>query len=109
MTFTDERGTIKDILGPVDCVTRVSTVKGAVRGNHLHERTTQWTFIVSGSLRVATGRSESVWRAGEIMVHEPGTPHAWKALENTLCLVFTRGPRGEDYESDTIRLDEPLL
>jgi hypothetical protein len=42
--------------------------------------------------------------------HKPGMPHAWKALEDTVCLVFTKGPRsGEGYESDTYRLDDPLL
>ena len=40
----------------------------------------------------------------------PGDPHAWKALEDSECLVFTRGPRsGENYEEDTYRLDTPLL
>jgi quercetin dioxygenase-like cupin family protein len=48
--------------------------------------------------------------AGEVVKHPPGTPHAWRALEDTECLVFTLGPRsGEDYESDVIRLEEPLL
>jgi quercetin dioxygenase-like cupin family protein len=45
-----------------------------------------------------------------MVVEEPGVPHAWKALGDTVCLVFTRGPRsGADYESDTTRLDKPLL
>ena len=35
--------------------------------------------------------------------------HALHALEDSVLLILTRGPRGgEDYESDTYRLDKPL-
>lgn len=109
--FEDERGLIRDLfVGPLDAVTEIFTVKGAVRGNHVHRETTQWTYIVSGSLEMMHGTEVSFAAAGELVKDEPGMPHAWKALEDTLCLVFTKGPRsGEDYESDTYRLEEPLL
>jgi quercetin dioxygenase-like cupin family protein len=106
--FEDERGTIEDIIpgGKIDCVTRILTKKGAVRGNHYHKHTTQWTYVVSGRLLVPSGGE---MLPGQMRMDAPGEPHAWKALEDTVCLVFTRGPRGEDYESDTHRLEEPLL
>jgi quercetin dioxygenase-like cupin family protein len=109
--FEDDRGVIQDLLDvPVDSVTRITTVEGAVRGNHYHKRTTQWTYVLTGSLLVTNGHTEMVVDAGAMIVHAPGDPHAWKALEDTDCLVFTRGPRsGEDYETDTTRLEEPLL
>jgi len=112
--FEDHRGVIQDlILERIDSVTRITTVKGAVRGNHYHLETTQWTLVVSGRLRMAHGPGPYVitdMAPGEMMKHEPGEKHAWEALEDTDCLVFTRGPRaGENYESDTYRLDEPLL
>jgi quercetin dioxygenase-like cupin family protein len=109
----DDRGVIQDLLWDVDSVTMISTKAGAVRGNHVHNETDQWTFVVSGRLLSARGeaRTEVGPGTGCVQVYEPrGTPHAWKALEDTVCLVFTKGPRsGENYESDTIRLDEPLL
>jgi dTDP-4-dehydrorhamnose 3,5-epimerase-like enzyme len=115
--FTDERGTIEDILaGPVDCVTRIFTRKGAVRGNHVHAKTTQWTYVISGSLYVAfvaddwTKPLAATHGPGSLMCDQPGVAHAWRALADTEVLVFTRGPRsGEGYESDTIRLAVPLL
>jgi quercetin dioxygenase-like cupin family protein len=108
--FEDERGVIQDWLGKVDAVTRITTVAGAVRGNHYHERTTQWTLLLSGSLVMASGESKWLMKPGEFIKHTPGMPHAWKAVTDSQCLVFTKGPRsGEDYESDTIRLKEPLL
>ena len=112
--FEDERGVIQDLLGPIDSVTCISTVKGAVRGNHVHRYTDQWTFVVTGRLLSVQGDDEPR-EVGEgtglQMILEPkGVPHAWKALEDTVCLVFTKGPRsGDQYELDTQRLKEPLL
>lgn len=112
--YEDERGVIQDYLGAVDAVTMISTRKGAVRGNHVHAETDQWTFVVSGKLLTVQGDEEPCVigpGTGKRGILEPkGIPHAWKALEDTLCLVFTRGPRsGDQYESDTIRLEEPLI
>ena len=115
--FEDRRGVIEDILaGPIDQVTRIFTRKGAVRGNHVHARTTQWTYVVSGALRVVTVAddwsepADRCYGEGQLITDEPGVAHAWKALEDTTVLVFTRGPRsGEAYESDTVRLRVPLL
>lgn len=115
--FGDERGVIEDILPEaIDCVTRIFTRKGAVRGNHVHEKTTQWTFVVSGMLRVVSVADDwskpedRVYHQGQLFVEAPGVAHAWKAVVDTTVLVFTRGPRsGEAYESDTIRLRVPLL
>ncbi len=113
----DERGVIQDILGPVDAVTTIFTKAGATRGNHVHYETTQWTYIVSGTLMVVTrspaGKTETaVYSAGQMACEQPGTVHAWRALTDCLALVFTKGPRsGENYESDTFRLsgDDRLL
>ena len=66
--------------------------------------------MLNGKLTMASGDIRTVLGPGEIVKHPPGTPHAWKAIEDTDCLVFTKGPRsGEDYELDTHRLAEPLL
>jgi quercetin dioxygenase-like cupin family protein len=112
--FEDGRGVIEDLLyGDIHAVTRIITNKGAVRGNHKHDRTTQWTYIVSGRLTVATAKhpphkTVRVFEAGELMCEEPGVWHAWQALEDTTVLVFTHGPRsGENYEDDVVRLELP--
>jgi quercetin dioxygenase-like cupin family protein len=112
--FEDERGVIQDLLGPVDAVTEIFTRKGAVRGNHIHRKTTQWTYVVSGCLRMAFEAEGRPFfheaGPGQLVCEAPGVPHAWQALENTRVLVFSRGPRsGDAYESDTVRLEVPLL
>lgn len=113
--FEDERGVITDILmGPIDSVTQIFTKAGCVRGNHVHEQTTQWTYIVSGKLTLASqqgGRIRTTTAlAGDLVCEPSAIPHAWRAEEDTTVLVFTRGPRsGENYEQDTTRLDKPIL
>lgn len=112
--FEDERGVIQDLLGKIDSVTEITSVSGAVRGNHIHAETVQWTYVVSGKLLVATegrdGLKTQEVGPGEMVREAPGVPHAWRALKDTRVLVFTRGPRsGADYESDTQRLEIPLL
>jgi len=109
--FEDERGVIQDMLTePVDAVTRIFTVAGAVRGNHVHHKTTQWTYVTWGRMLVVTRSTngtllERTFGPGDMFCELPGVAHAWKALDDTQVLVFTRGPRsGENYESDVVRL-----
>ena len=114
--FEDERGVIQDLLaGPLDGVTEIFTCKGAIRGNHVHRFTTQWTYVVSGRLLVAwqdeAGENHrGIYPARTLIEEKPGQPHAWQAQEDTVVLVITRGPRsGTAYESDTRRLEVPIL
>ena len=107
----DGRGVIEDLLvEQIDSVTRIRTLQGAVRGNHVHSETVQWTYVLSGMLWATDGKHDFWVGPGEMVVDEPGSPHAWKATVDTDCLVFTRGPRsGANYEDDTIRLARPLI
>jgi dTDP-4-dehydrorhamnose 3,5-epimerase-like enzyme len=111
--FEDERGVITDLLGPIDAVTEISTLAGKIRGNHTHFRTTQWVFIVTGRMKIVWAdpyRHEAIFAAGQLIEEHAGVPHAWQAIEDTTVLVFTRGPRsGTAYETDTVRLQVPLL
>jgi quercetin dioxygenase-like cupin family protein len=113
-SFEDDRGVIQDLIAtpasPITSVTRIHTKQGAVRGNHVHKLTTQWTYVITGNLCVTNGHGDVFLGPGEMVVHEPGEPHAWKATQDTDCIVITCGPRaGEDYETDTFRLDRPLI
>ena len=112
--FTDHRGTITDLLGPVDAVTEIYTRHGAVRGNHIHRETTQYTYVCWGELRAAwiedDGVHEKTYGPGSLITEHAGIPHAWKAETDCMVLVFTKGPRsGEAYETDTHRLEVPIL
>ena len=114
---TDERGVITDLhVGqPVNALTTVTCVKGAIRGNHFHKLTTQFTYVLSGRLRYV-GQSqhapveECTIAAGDLVTSLPLESHAFEALEDSVLLAFCHGPRaGMDYEKDTYRLAEPLI
>lgn len=111
-THSDERGVIRDLFeGHLDAVTRIDSVMGAVRGNHTHQLTTQWTYVLDGMMTFYwledDGVHERIAGPGEIVCEPAGVPHAWLSNTATTVLVFTRGPRsGQAYETDTIRLPE---
>ena len=112
--FEDARGVIQDLLGPVDAVTEIYTRAGAVRGNHYHAATTQFTYVCWGELRAAwvedDGVHEKTYGPGSLITEHAGIPHAWKAETDCMVLVMTKGPRsGEAYETDTTRLERPIL
>lgn len=105
---------IQDLLGPVDAVTEVHTKASAVRGNHYHPRSDQFVYVVSGEMLFASiqddGLHERVLGPGNLICEPAGIHHAWRAISDCTVLVFARGPRaGEAYESDTVRLEVPIL
>ncbi len=117
VSFSDERGDIIDILkgSPVEYATLITAKKNSVRGNHYHKETYQHLYVLDGKLRVRTqmpgeDAKEAVLEKGDLIVNTPNERHAFEALEDSTFLVLTRGPRGgENYESDTYRLSEPLI
>jgi quercetin dioxygenase-like cupin family protein len=112
----DERGEITDILAkePIDYVTLITSKKGAVRGNHYHEETVQFNYVLTGRMQLLTQTPgdkvrSAILEAGDLAVTPAGERHSLIAIEDSTLMVFTRGPRGgEDYEKDTFRLPSPL-
>jgi quercetin dioxygenase-like cupin family protein len=115
--FLDERGEIRDLLRDenLNAVTLIRTRKGAIRGNHFHRATEQYCYMLDGRARWVTRRTggqreEVVVGPGELYLTPAQSEHAMIAEEDCVFLVFTRGPRsGAGYETDTYRLDSPLL
>ncbi len=114
--FVDHRGQIIDLLENenINAVTVITFTKGAVRANHYHKQTTQWNYLMSGSIKLLSqvpGEPvvETVMQPGDFVVTGPNVSHALVALEISSLMVFTKGPRGgKEYESDTFRLETPL-
>ena len=115
--FSDDRGQITDLFENenINAATHISFSKNAVRANHYHKETTQYNFVISGSIRLVTQMNddepkETILRKGSLAITLPYEKHALQALEESELLVFTRGPRaGSEYETDTFRLDIPLI
>lgn len=115
--FVDERGEIIDVLvrETVEYVTIIKCRKGAVRGNHWHKDTFQWVHVLEGSFRVywrmpgEPVRAQVIHR-DDVVLNECLEHHCLEALEDSVMLVMTRGPRGgDDYERDTYRLETSLV
>ena len=118
VNFKDVRGSITDLLvgEKIDTITLITSVKGAVRANHYHKKTTQYDYIISGVIECKTqelpnGRVVTQKLcAGDLLFHPANEAHALRALEDSVFLSITCGPRrGGKYESDTFRLEKPLI
>jgi oxalate decarboxylase/phosphoglucose isomerase-like protein (cupin superfamily) len=117
VTFSDERGEIVDLLEneTINAVTIVTFNRGSIRGNHYHKDTRQWNFVLSGTIKVVCQTPgakirEVVMEEGDLTLTPPGERHALVGLRDSRLLVLTHGPRGgSDYESDTFRLEVPLV
>lgn len=117
VAHSDERGEISDLLENeiVNSITLITFIKGAVRGNHYHNETTQWNYVMKGKIKLVTqipGEPivETIMLPGELTVTKPNDRHALYAMEASEVMIFTKGPRGgKEYESDTFRLDIPLV
>lgn len=114
--FTDDRGSITDIFYQAGmnhaCI--ITNTPGAVRANHYHRHTTQYTYILSGTLDYYSKPVDSEEPAnvvtagpGDFIISEPNEIHAWRTGPDGCTLIaFASGPRGgRDYESDTVRVE----
>jgi dTDP-4-dehydrorhamnose 3,5-epimerase-like enzyme len=113
--FRDNRGSIKDLFYKerINHVAHIITKKkGVIRGNHYHKKTTQFIYIVSGSLNYWYKKLHSSKKAmmirvlkGEIVKTPPYEIHALTFDEKNEFIVFSKGLRGgKDYEKDTFRV-----
>jgi quercetin dioxygenase-like cupin family protein len=119
--YTDERGTITDLIVTDDySITHITFTEGAVRGNHYHKETEQIDVILNGKFRMARCPENLINReecklyteliTGDKITHEPNVAHAYQAVTKGEMVSICFGTRkGTDYEKDTYRLETPLL
>jgi|SaaInlStandDraft_5_1057022.scaffolds.fasta_scaffold08600_1 dTDP-4-dehydrorhamnose 3,5-epimerase-like enzyme len=118
--FVDERGEISDIFykHQIDHVGIITSVTGALRGDHYHKETTQHMYMAKGSLRyyyrnLDEDPSETksiVVNEGELISTPPFEIHSLEILESNIFIVFSEGLRGGiDYEEDTFRVTPSLF
>lgn len=106
--FTDPRGDITNLLAfPVQHVALITSTPGAVRGNHVHQTDSHFTYLLSGHCdyhQVVDGVVESCcMEAGDLILTPAGAPHALVAAEESVFLAFCTAERGGGkYEEDTL-------
>lgn len=105
--FSDHRGVITDLLvEPCDIVTLITSKAGAERGHHYHKTSTQFVYCVSGRIAVHVKAPDGsivsgTLEPGDLYTNPPMEAHVLVALEDSVFLSMTRGPKHAD--GDTVR------
>ncbi len=117
--FKDHRGEIFDLIeDPISHIGYITFRKGAVRGNHFHKNSTQYTFVFDGKIELFTKDvrkanapvKKTVMTAGTFACLPPHTIHTYRALTPASmidCTTVSRRAKG--YEHDTTRIDGALM
>ena len=115
INFQDERGLIRDVITAtsIDAITFITCKNGSIRGNHYHNKTMQYDYILKGSFECYGKENDSapleknLVTVGDTIIHQFPHRHAYKALEDSEMISCTFGPRqGDQYEDDTFRLKD---
>ena len=109
-SFVDKRGLIIDVYvnAPKEHCLIVTFEKGAVRGNHYHKKSTQFSFLLSGELDFYYAKIDKkngkvkkirkkIIKKNTFITHKPYEAHAFKSKKksssyepiSSIILVFT--------------------
>ena len=105
----DTRGVIVDIFEnePKDHCTLVTFKKKAVRGNHFHKKTVQYSFVLDGELEMYTCRvnkignylgkkKKRIVKKYDLIKHKPFVAHAFRALKKKRFACICRWKKGSN-------------
>jgi len=111
--FVDDRGEILNLLDePFSSASVITSVKGAIRGNHYHKTDFHYCWLQKGRMvylhrpvgqAAAPGRWEIT--PGQMFYTPPMYEHAMHFTEDSVLFVCARNNRSmAHYEADTIRI-----
>jgi len=115
--FVDERGAIQNLVEvPFGSALVITSVKGAVRGNHYHKTDYHYAWLQRGGLiyyhrPVGDTAPPKRWviTPGQIFYTPPMYEHAMHFTEDAVLIVFARNTRQmANYEEDVVRIP-PLV
>jgi hypothetical protein len=116
-SFVDARGEILNLLDvPTTSIAVITSVKGAVRGNHFHKTDAHYCWLQRGGLiyahrPVGSTQPPTQWRItpGQIFYSPPMHEHVMVFTEDSVMFAFAKHDRhSETYEADTVRIS-PLF
>ena len=114
--FVDERGEIRNLVdAPFASAAVITSVQGAVRGNHYHQTDYHYCYLQSGGMvymhRKAGAKTPAQrWtiKPGQMFYTPPRYEHAMRFTRDSVLFVLAKNNREmANYEADTIRI-EPL-
>jgi len=112
--FRDARGEIFDLIEEkVGHVGLITFVRGAVRANHYHIRSTQYSYVLEGKIKLmisridGTRKKEYILGPGTLSSIPPKMVHKYTALTKAKMLDITTLSRNDNgYEKDTVRVSK---
>ena len=111
--FRDARGELQQLFSaPLTSVLRMTSVRGAIRGNHYHHTDYHYCWLQRGRMiyahrPVGSRRPPREWliTPGQVFYTPPQYEHVMYFLEPSVVLVFARNQRAmAAYEADTVRI-----
>ena len=111
--FVDDRGEILNLVdAPFTSAAVITSVKGALRGNHYHRSDYHYAWLQRGGLiyshrPVGTTTAPQRWviTPGQMFYTPPMYEHVMRFTEDSVMLVFARNNREmANYEADTVRI-----
>jgi len=109
----DERGIISDLLNEkINHVGIISTEMEAIRGDHYHKSSIQYSYILSGKFEVLIANANNpnnfkkiILSAGELITIPPNVIHTFKAIERAVMVdMISISREGKGYENDVVRV-----
>ena len=113
--YVDERGEIQHLVNfPMKNLSMIFSKKGSVRSNHSHFTDCHYMYTVYGEYEYHYRPYNSneplkleIFKQGEMVFTPPNEEHACLFTQDTLLVVASRNPRGdqETYENDVVRME----
>lgn len=111
--FVDARGMIQNLIdASFTSAAMITSVKGAVRGNHYHKTDYHYCWLQSGGMiymhrKAGAKTAPRRWaiKPGQMFYTPPMYEHAMVFTADTVWFVFARNNRDmAHYEADTVRV-----
>jgi quercetin dioxygenase-like cupin family protein len=112
--FVNANGSIQNlVLKPMQSVTALTSVKGAVRANHYHKTDWHYTYVSHGTVLYLCRPIGSkdipapiVYKAGSLFFTPPLLEHAMVFAEDSVIITMAKNVRSHDeHESDLVRVE----
>ena len=110
--FSDSRGVIRNLAdGVIGDIAIISSIAGAVRANHLHEKDWHLCYLMQGSMEYFWKdpdgqRNKLIFGANQMVFTPALIPHKMVAVQDSTFLSISRLSRiSSNYEADTKKLE----
>lgn len=96
-SFSDERGSLLQLFHNESFQINVlKSKKGVIRGNHFHEKTTEYFYVLSGSVEISyeNGKDfgKQTFESGSLFRVDPMTSHSLFFLDDCEMIAFYDKP-----------------